>query len=296
MKHASHKAAKSSRQHSIIARELFVASKGSHSARVVRASKQAAAVAVPMTRRELRKAAKAKQRRNNILASSALAALLATGATALAVANPSNGVSPYLASSSSTSTVQVSGETGSTTNTVSRSELRTELTTVESGEWSLGSSDLDVNLMSRSASSIPAVAALMDEDYEDLPSTFNANHSTGDSGNAYPWGQCTWYVYQRRAELGLPTASHFGNGGQWGSTAAAMGYWVDHTARHQGDIISFLPGQANADWYYGHVAVVEKINKDGSIEISESNVKGLGVISTRTFTAKEAAQFTYIHY
>ena len=34
-----------------------------------------------------------------------------------------------------------------------------------------------------------------------------------------------------------------------------------------------------ADSYYGHVAIVEGVNADGSIKISESNVKGLGVIS-----------------
>ena len=54
--------------------------------------------------------------------------------------------------------------------------------------------------------------------------------------------------------------------------------------------------QADADGAYGHVAVLEKINADGSIEISESNAKGLGVISTRTFSAAEAGKFQYVHY
>ena len=58
----------------------------------------------------------------------------------------------------------------------------------------------------------------------------------------------------------------------------------------------FAPGQANADGTYGHVAVLEKINADGSIEISESNAKGLGVISTRTFSAAEAGKLQYVHY
>ncbi len=44
------------------------------------------------------------------------------------------------------------------------------------------------------------------------------------------------------------------------------------------------------------IAIVEGVNADGSIKISESNVKGLGVISDRTFTAQEASQLTYIHY
>ena len=45
---------------------------------------------------------------------------------------------------------------------------------------------------------------------------------------------------------------------------------------------------------YGHVAFVEKVNDDGSIVISESNVKGLGVISFRTIDAEDAQDLDYI--
>ena len=103
-------------------------------------------------------------------------------------------------------------------------------------------------------------------------------------------------AYQRRAELGLPSSGNFGNGGAWAASASALGYWVDNTPRHVGDAVVFAPGQADADGAYGHVAVLEKINADGSIEISESNAKGLGVISTRTFSAAEAGKFQYVHY
>ena len=82
----------------------------------------------------------------------------------------------------------------------------------------------------------------------------------------------------------------------WAASASALGYWVDNTPRHVGDAVVFAPGQADADGAYGHVAVLEKINADGSIEISESNAKGLGVISTRTFSAAEAGKFQYVHY
>lgn len=56
----------------------------------------------------------------------------------------------------------------------------------------------------------------------------------------------------------------------------------------------FEAGQLGADTQYGHVAFVEKVNADGSIIISESNVKGLGVISYRTIDADDAAQLDYI--
>ncbi|MCD4924050.1 hypothetical protein IV479_03715, partial [Enterococcus faecalis] len=45
---------------------------------------------------------------------------------------------------------------------------------------------------------------------------------------------------------------------------------------------------------YGHVAFVEKVFKDGSILISEMNVKGLNVVSTRTISADETHLMNYI--
>lgn len=100
----------------------------------------------------------------------------------------------------------------------------------------------------------------------------------------------------RTSVVRLPSSGNFGNGGAWAASASALGYWVDNTPRHVGDAVVFAPGQADADGAYGHVAVLEKINADGSIEISESNAKGLGVISTRTFSAAEAGKFQYVHY
>lgn len=58
--------------------------------------------------------------------------------------------------------------------------------------------------------------------------------------------------------------------------------------------LSFSPGQAGADPTYGHIAFVEQVKSDGSILISESNIKGLGVVSYRTFDAETAKQITYV--
>ena len=187
----------------------------------------------------------------------------------------------------------------------SRSEARTDLSSssvtaqsTNEGGWGLSNSDstLDAKLMNRNNANNPVVSALVDADGDAVPAGFNPNHAVGTNSNNYPWGQCTWYAYQRRAELGLPSSGNFGNGGEWAASASALGYWVDNTPRHVGDAVVFAPGQADADGAYGHVAVLEKINADGSIEISESNAKGLGVISTRTFSAAEAGKFQYVHY
>ena len=81
-----------------------------------------------------------------------------------------------------------------------------------------------------------------------------------------------------------------GNGGQWMN---APGYQTTHTPTEH-SALSFSPRQAGADPTYGHIAFVEQVRSDGSILISESNVKGLGVISYRTFNAETAKQFTYV--
>lgn len=117
--------------------------------------------------------------------------------------------------------------------------------------------------------------------------------NTGDFGNAYPWGQCTWWAYVRRHQLGLAAASHFGNGGQWAYTARVLGYAVT-SKPGVGDVVVFAPGQEGADGYYGHVAIVEHVNDDGSILISESNVRGLGVISNRVIPAGSVPFLQYI--
>ena len=121
------------------------------------------------------------------------------------------------------------------------------------------------------------------------------NHATGDTaGNAYPWGQCTWWAYERRHQLGLPCGSYFGNGGSWAASAASLGYAVDGNPQ-VGDVIVFRPGQDGASSVYGHVAVVEAVHPESnSVTISESNAAGLGVVSYRTiYNAYTGHQ--YIH-
>lgn len=132
-------------------------------------------------------------------------------------------------------------------------------------------------------------AGISDIDVKGHPTPVN----TGDFGNAYPWGQCTWWAYVRRHQLGLAAASHFGNGGQWAYTARVLGYTVT-SKPGVGDAVVFAPGQEGADGYYGHVAIVEHVNADGSILISESNVKGLGIISNRVISASSVPFLQYI--
>lgn len=115
--------------------------------------------------------------------------------------------------------------------------------------------------------------------------------SNGDYGNAYANGQCTYWAYQRRKQMGIGTPSYLGNGGQWYQTASRFGLRVDHSPE-VGAALSFLPGQAGADGVYGHVAVVESVSGN-TVTISEMNVRGLWAVSNRTLS--NAGQYWYVH-
>jgi surface antigen len=78
--------------------------------------------------------------------------------------------------------------------------------------------------------------------------------------NSYVPGQCTWYVYNRRFQLGRPIGNFWGNGGSWHFAAARAGFIVNHTPE-----VGAVFEQA------GHVAVVEEVGLDNSVLISEMN-------------------------
>jgi len=108
------------------------------------------------------------------------------------------------------------------------------------------------------------------------------------AGNRYEFGYCTFYAFNRRAELGRPIGSFWGNANTWAAYAGAAGFTVNNTPA-VGAVFQTTAG------YYGHVGVVERVNPDGSVAVSEMNYAGWNVKSTRTFSPSEARSYTYIH-
>ncbi|MGX7174438.1 CHAP domain-containing protein [Enterococcus ratti] len=128
-----------------------------------------------------------------------------------------------------------------------------------------------------------------------LPAPDNNNYA----GNQYPMGQCTWGAYNRMAQIGSPIewfSGDGGNGGSWGQTAKARGYTVVKGKPQVGWAASFRGGLAGSTPPYGHVAVVEYVNPDGSMLISETNVvsPGSGTRSWRVINKETVSQVEFI--
>ena len=114
------------------------------------------------------------------------------------------------------------------------------------------------------------------------------NNLNVTAGNRYAFGNCTSYVYERRAELGRPVGSFWGDGGSWGYSAQAAGFMVNGTPK---------PGSLQVTaGSPGHVAVVESVAPNGDITLSEMNYGGnFNRITGRTMTAGQAQGYSYIH-
>jgi LysM repeat protein len=107
--------------------------------------------------------------------------------------------------------------------------------------------------------------------------------------NLYDWGQCTWHVFNRRAEVGKGISTYWWNANNWDTAAAQDGYTVDHRAT----VGSILQSDAG---YYGHVAFVERVNSNGSIYISEMNYGAApGIKTFRTIPATQVSSYKFIH-
>lgn len=123
-----------------------------------------------------------------------------------------------------------------------------------------------------------------------LPTDKETKPGQGWPGNAYALGNCTWYVYNRMAQLGKSIHPTMGNANQWVlNYTQTPGASLVSTPK-RGDAVIFTNGVAGSSSVYGHVAFVEYVNSDGTFVISEMNVSGEYSMSWRVLK-KEAGEF-----
>ncbi len=107
--------------------------------------------------------------------------------------------------------------------------------------------------------------------------------------NGYPYGQCTYLAEQRFAEY----AHHFpqigGDAWRWARTAIANDWTVVPTPEVN-SVVVFQRGENGASKLWGHVAWVTAVN-GSQITVEEMNVRGLGVLDTRSLTPGPNARF-----
>lgn len=107
-------------------------------------------------------------------------------------------------------------------------------------------------------------------------------HPVTDPSNSYAWGQCTWYVKNKRLDL----PNNLGNANTWHTLAQSQGYEVN-TTPYPGAVGVTTAGM------FGHVVFVESVNPDGTVNISEMNYAGgIGSVHHRTVPAGD---FIYIY-
>jgi surface antigen len=99
------------------------------------------------------------------------------------------------------------------------------------------------------------------------------------AGNTYTYGYCTWHVKNMRPDL----PNNLGNADTWYYRAKAQGLPAGTTPR---------VGAAAQTRGRMHVAYVTKVNKDGTVTVSEMNVVGWNVQSYATYPA---SKFWYIY-
>lgn len=137
---------------------------------------------------------------------------------------------------------------------------------------------------------VAPVATLSALTFAPLTATFGSN--------GYDFGWCTWYVANRRAEVGNPVPSNLGNAYTWYRAAVAEGLPTGLTPR-VGAVVVYEAGD--------HVMFVEQVNPDGSFWISEMNdagqvsmtnptpTGGWDVRDYRLIPASQASMYRYIY-
>lgn len=119
--------------------------------------------------------------------------------------------------------------------------------------------------------------------------TLSYNYLAATYGyNGYDYGYCTYYVANKTT---VPA--------NWGNAK----WWDDGAARTPGYGVIYSPGvgevpagaiMVSNNGYYGHVAYVEKVLPDGSLQISEMNTVGWNVRSEQTISKDRIGNYNYI--
>ena len=123
-------------------------------------------------------------------------------------------------------------------------------------------------------------------------SSVSASTARASAGNRYAPGNCTWFAYEQRMKLGRPIGSFWGNASSWAASARAAGFTVNNTPA-PGAIAQWNSYQGGS-YGAGHVGIVDSVNSDGSITISEMNyLYSYNRVTSRTLSPSSVSNFIH---
>ena len=118
--------------------------------------------------------------------------------------------------------------------------------------------------------------------------TYYATSLAYSNANPMPYGWCTWYAWQWRYNAGSPLPTNLGNARYWDNQLYGS-YRIDRNPE-PGAVFVAEGG------YYGHVGIVESVNGDGTITVSDMNgPQGWGRIATHVYGPSEWGSYSFIH-
>jgi Surface antigen len=113
--------------------------------------------------------------------------------------------------------------------------------------------------------------------YHGMPvAPLNSHASASDAGNLsrFFYGQCTYWANMRYHQLTHHWIPWLGNAYQWAYEAPAYGWTISDVPNPHGPSIMVFSPYSVGSGSYGHVAVVEHTNPDGSVFTSNWNWDG----------------------
>lgn len=149
------------------------------------------------------------------------------------------------------------------------------------------------NTMSVAAQEVATATAVTQDGYDagggvqyadvvSAPITSSGSSDAADSGSLarFTYGQCTYWANMRYHELTGHWIPWLGNADEWAAGAAADGWVVSGTPNPNGPSIIVLQPYVQGAGAYGHVAIVERVNSDGSVYTSNWNWGGGWTVTT----------------
>jgi surface antigen len=127
-----------------------------------------------------------------------------------------------------------------------------------------------------------------------IPEAVHISAADYGSLSHFFYGQCTYWANMRYHQMTGHWIPWLGNAYQWAYQAPSYGWTLSTTPNPHGSSIMVFSPHAEGAGAYGHVAVVESVNSDGSVTTSNWNWGGAwATLEYRTFYPGPGVSFIW---